>query len=68
MVSRLIWKQQCLNLLELDVMCCLYCYYQTSYFRFYKVAIRTYLLIGRVDNRQTLFLSSAVFFILGLDN
>ena len=33
----------------------LYRYYQNSYFRFYKVAIRTCLLIGRAVDRQTFF-------------
>ena len=34
----------------------LYRYYQNSYFRFYKVAIRTFLPIGRAINRQTFFI------------
>ena len=34
----------------------LYRYYQNSYFRSYKVAIRTYLPIGRAINRQTFFI------------
>ena len=35
----------------------LYRYYQNSYFRFYKVAIRTYLLIGGAAvDRQTFFI------------
>ena len=34
----------------------LFRYYQNSYFWFYKVAIRTYLLIGRAVDRQTFFI------------